>query len=169
MEIHRMFKKTLLATLLLTVSAAAFAQSPAASATPGKTQSAPALTPQQKAQLEKQNAQMAQASLQIAQMVDQGQTGTVWDQASSVAKQANKRADFVKQISSDRAQLGAPGTRKLTAITRTQSKGGTLPTGLYINVSYATPFARAKQPVRELISFHLDNDQTWRVAGYTVH
>jgi len=159
-----MFKKTLLAALLLTASVGAFAQSPA----PAKAQSAPALTPQQKAQLEKQNAQMAQASLQIAQMVDQGQTGTVWDQASSVAKQANKRADFVRQISDDRAQLGALGTRKLTAITRTQSQGGTLPAGLYINVSYATSFAKAKQPVRELISFHLDSDQTWRVAGYTL-
>ena len=161
-----MFKKTLLAALLLTVSAGVFAQSSAPA--PANAPSAPALTPQQKAQLEKQNTQMAQASLQIAQMVDQDQTGTVWDQASSVAKQANKRADFVQQISNDRAQLGAPGTRKLTAITRTQSQGGTLPAGIYINASYATSFAKTKQPVRELISFHLDSDKVWRVAGYTV-
>lgn len=159
-----MFKKTLLAALLLTVSAAAFAQSP----TPAKTQSAPALTPQQKAQIEKQNVQMAQASLRIAQMVDQGQTGAVWDEASSVAKQTTKRTDFVQQIATDRAKLGTAGARKLVAITRTQSKGGTLPAGLYVNVSYATQFAKAKQPVRELISFHWDTDHVWRVAGYTV-
>jgi hypothetical protein len=159
-----MFKKTLLAALLVTVSLGAFAQSPA----PAKMQSAPTLTTQQKAQLEKQDTQMAQASLRIAQMIDQGQTGDVWDQASSVAKQSSKRADFVQQISADRAKLGAPSSRKLVAVTRTQSKGGKLPAGLYINVSYATQFAKAKQPVRELISFHWDSDRIWRVAGYTL-
>lgn len=159
-----MFKKTLLAALLVTVSVGAFAQSPA----PAKTQSAPALTPEQKAQLEKQNTQMAQASLRIAQMIDQGQTGNVWDQASSVAKQTSKRADFVQQINADRAKLGAPSARKLRGITRTQSKGDSVPPGLYINVSYATQFAKAKQPVRELISFHFDSDRVWRVTGYTL-
>lgn len=162
-----MLKKSLLAALLLGASVGAFAQSPAP-ATPAKAQAAPTLTPEQKAQFEKQNAQMAQNSLHIAQMVDQNQAGAVWDQASSVTKQASRRADFVQQVGADRAKLGTPGTRKLAAITRTQSKGGPVPAGLYINVSYATQFAKAKQPVRELISFHLDTDRIWRVAGYTV-
>ena len=161
-----MFKKTLLAAVLVTVSIGAFAQSPAPA--PASTQSAPALTPEQKAQLEKQDAEMAQASLRIAQMIDQGQTGNVWDQSSSIAKQTANRADFIQQISADRAKLGAPSTRKLVAVTRTQSTGGKVPAGLYINASYATQFAHAKQPVRELISFHLDSDHVWRLAGYTV-
>ncbi|WP_426702304.1 DUF4019 domain-containing protein [Rhodanobacter sp. Col0626] len=162
-----MLKTSLLAALLLSASAGAFAQSPAP-ATAAKTQAAPALTSEQKAQLQKENAQMAQNSLRIAQMVDQGQIGSVWDQASSVTKQTSKRADFVQQIGADRTKLGAPGTRKLAAITRTQSKGGPVPPGLYINVSYATQFAKVQKPVRELISFHLDTDRIWRVAGYTV-
>jgi uncharacterized protein DUF4019 len=35
-------------------------------------------------------------------------------------------------------------------------------------VVYATKFANAPQPVRELVSFHLDNDKTWRVSGYSL-
>lgn len=160
-----MLKHYLLAAALLGVSAGAFAQAPAAAA---KTAATPALSAQQKAQIQKQNTQMAQAALQIAQMVDRGQAGIVWDKASSVAKSAVKRADFVRQITTDRAALGAPTKRQTTAITRTQSKGGSLPAGLYINVSHRTQFAHSKTPVRELVSFHLDPDHVWRVAGYTV-
>jgi hypothetical protein len=35
-------------------------------------------------------------------------------------------------------------------------------------VSYATQFAKARQPVREWVSYYLDSDRTWRIAGYTV-
>jgi ATPase subunit of ABC transporter with duplicated ATPase domains len=164
-----MFKKFLLPTLLLIATTSAFAQSQTAPATPVKTQSAPTLTPQQKAQLENQNMHMAQAAQQIAQMVDRNRSGAVWDGASSVAKQTNSRADFIQKTSADRARLGAFSSRKLMAVTRTFSKGGKLPAGVYINVNYATQFANSRQPIRELISFHLDNDKTWRVAGYTVH
>lgn len=101
-------------------------------------------------------------------MVDQDKIGEVWDGASSIAKQANTRAEFVTKVGADRAQLGTPTSRKLTAITRTQSKGGKVPAGNYVNVSYSTIFSKVKQPVRELISYHLDADNTWRVSGYTV-
>lgn len=165
-----MRKQLLLPVLLLAIAPGVCAQSAAAPAAPTSTQAttAPELSPAQKAQLEKQNTQMATAALQIAQMVDQNQIGPIWDNASSVAKQANTRADFVQQISADRAQLGALKSRQLTAITRTHSKGGELPPGLYISMNYTTQFANARQPVHELISYHLDADEVWRVAGYTV-
>ena len=165
-----MFKSLLLPLLLLGVATGAFAQTPKTAAAPAATQAAAAaqLTPEQKAQLEKQNAQMEQASLQVAAMVDQNKVGEVWDGASSIAKQANTRADFVTRIGADRAKLGTPTSRKLAAITRTQSKGGKVPAGNYVNVNYATKFSKASQPIRELISYHLDADNVWRVAGYTV-
>lgn len=162
-----MFKKILLTVLLTGASAVAFAQSPAA-ATPAKTQTSNTLTPQQKAQLQKQDVQMAEAGLRVAQMVDQNQLGQIWDQSSSVNKQTTKRADFVQSVSTDRAKLGTPGERKLQSITRTSSSGGKVPAGIYINVSYATRFAKTQAPVRELISFHLDSDKVWRVAGYSL-
>ena len=43
-----------------------------------------------------------------------------------------------------------------------------VPEGLYINVSFPTRFAKAPQPVRELVSFRLDEDKTWRLAGYSL-
>ena len=165
-----MLKSLLLPLLLLGVTSAAFAQAPKTTAAPAATQAAaaPQLTPEQKVQLEKQNAQMAQASLEVAAMVDQNKIGEVWDSASSIAKQANTRADFVTRVGADRAQLGTPTSRKLMAITRTQSKGGKVPAGNYVNVNYATTFSKAKEPVRELISYHLDADNIWRLTGYTV-
>lgn len=75
---------------------------------------------------------------------------------------------FVKQISADRSTVGKPVSRKIAAITRSESKGGGTPAGYYINVSFATQFSNEKQLVRELVSFHLDSDKTWRVSGYTL-
>ena len=164
-----MIKQLFLPVMLLAFAGSAFAQTATTPAAPAA-QTAPAaqLTAAQKAQLEKQNAQMATASLQIAQMVDQNQIGQVWDNASTVAKQTNPRAEFVQMVGADRAKLGAVKTRQLGPIGRVQSTGGKLPPGLYINVNYATQFANSGKPVRELISFHLDSDNVWRIAGYTL-
>ena len=118
--------------------------------------------------MQKQQAQaLAKDALKIALAIDQGQAGAVWEKASSVAK-LTKRQDFARQIFNDRAELGAPSSRKQVAITFAQSKGGAVPAGLYISVNYATKFARKKKLVRELISYHLDNDRVWRVSGYSV-
>jgi hypothetical protein len=46
--------------------------------------------------------------------------------------------------------------------------GAAVPEGLYINVSFPTRFANSAQPVRELVSFRFDEDQVWRLAGYSL-
>lgn len=158
-----MSKHWMIPALLLSAAAGLHAQQAAQPAAARQQ-----LTPQQQAQFEGQNKQMAEAGIAVAQMIDKGQIGEVWDGASPVAKQTTSRKDFVQQVGSDRSQLGTPGQRKLLDIGRSLSQGGQLPAGYYVNVSYATQFSKAKQPVRELISFHLDADKTWRLAGYTV-
>lgn len=163
-----MFKQVLITAVLLAAPAAVLAQAKPAAAPAKAQQAAPALTPAQQAALQKQDAQMAQAALQVAQLVDQGKAGEVWDGASSIAKQVVKRDAFVKQVDADRTKVGKLVSRKLAAVTRSGSKGGATPAGYYINVSFATQFANEKQPVRELVSFHLDSDKTWRVSGYTL-
>ncbi|MBA2079283.1 DUF4019 domain-containing protein [Rhodanobacter sp. PCA2] len=166
-----MLKQIVLSAALLGVSTAALAQSaaaPAAAKPQTQAQAAPALTPEQQAQLREQNTKMEQAALQVALQVDQGKTGSVWDGASSVAKQAVQRDAFVKQVDADRKQAGNLVSRKFATITRSASQGGATPAGYYVNVSFATQFANRKQPIRELISFHLDTDKVWRVAGYTL-
>lgn len=140
----------------------------AQTAQPPAQQTTPNLTPAQQAQLEQQNVQMAEAAMQIIKMIDQNDIGTVWDQASNIARQASTRQDFIRQLTSDRATLGAPGSRTLAGITRTRSNGENIPAGFYVNISYATQFAKMDKPVRELVSYHLDDDRIWRVAGYTL-
>ena len=79
------------------------------------------------------------------------------------------RQDFVTQLSTDRKQLGVPTERKQVALTRAAyAAGGQVPAGNYINVVFATRFANVAEPVRELVSFHLDDDKIWRVSGYSV-
>jgi type II secretory pathway pseudopilin PulG len=115
-----------------------------------------------------QNQKMAQAALQVALLVDQHKVGEVWDGASPIAKQLVTRDAFVRQISADRQALGALLSRSVSGVTYRQSAGGQIPQGSYANVAFATRFANTKQSVRELISFHLDNDHVWRVSGYSL-
>lgn len=127
------------------------------------------LTPEQQAQVARQDAEISKAAAGVAQLVDTGKVGEVWDGASTVAKAVVTRDDFVRQIGGDRQKLGAPSERKQLAVTRAAyAAGGEVPAGNYINVVYATKFANAAEPVRELISFHLDDDKTWRVSGYSL-
>jgi hypothetical protein len=157
-----MFRKCLLSVALFTAALTAYAQSspPATSST----SSAPQPTLEQ----QRQNQQMERAALQVIQMVDQKQAAQVWDGASSVTKQIVNRDAFVRGVDADRKTVGSPGARNLASLTYNQSDGRKLPPGLFANVAFATHFANEKQPVRELISFHLDNDHVWRVTGYSL-
>lgn len=149
---------------LILFSATTFAQTaaPAANAQPAQPTAA------QQAQQAQLNQKMASSALQIAQQIDSNKIGEVWDSASSIGKQATTRADFVKQITADRKQMGKLASRTLRGVNYSQSDGKSLPAGIYANVAFATTFGKSKEPVRELISFHLDNDQVWRVTGYTL-
>ncbi|TDK25044.1 DUF4019 domain-containing protein [Luteimonas aestuarii] len=153
----------LVAALCLTAGPA-FAQQPSPQA--GQ---APQLTEEQQAQLARQDAEMSQAALQVMQLVDANRIGEIWDGASPVMQQAVSKDDFVRQITSDRTALGAVSGRANPQVSRTQGEaGGPVPEGLYINVQSETTFANQPQPVRELVSFRLDDDRTWRVSGYTL-
>ena len=66
-------------------------------------------------------------------------------------------------------RLGALAARGQPVVTRVKyAAGATVPEGLYINVSFPSQFAGSSQPVRELVSFRLDEDKVWRASGYSV-
>lgn len=163
-----MFKTLALVAALVVAPMAAHTQNKPVQSTTAAKSTAPALTAEQRAMIAKQDQQVTQAALQIALLVDKGKIGQVWDNASSVAKQASPRADFTKQIKADRTRLGTLDSRQAQGVTRIQSNGKNFPSGLYLNVVFASKFKNASKPVRELISFHLDNDKVWRLAGYTL-
>jgi hypothetical protein len=138
---------------------------PTAPAAPAR----PALSPAQQAQLQKQDAEMAAAGLQVAQLVDTNRAAEAWKGASAVARKSVTEQAFVNQLSADRKRLGALTSRGQPVVTRVKyGPGATVPEGLYINVSFPTRFANSAQPVRELVSFRLDEDRVWRLAGYSV-
>jgi len=139
---------------------------PAAKAVPA---AAPALSPAQQAQLDAQNAEMSAAALRAAQGIDAGRIGELWEGASVVAKKAVPRDVFVRQVGADRARLGALVSRGQPSISRVRyNVGAAVPEGVYVNVAYPTRFTNSPQPVRELVSFRLDEDKVWRMAGYSV-
>jgi hypothetical protein len=154
-----MFRKSHLCVGLFLASFAAYAQSPAPAA-PAASQPTP--------QEQQQNLRMEQAALQVIQLVDQNKVAEVWDGASPVTKQIVTRDAFIRGVDTDRKTVGAPEARTLASLTYSQSDGRKLPPGLFANIAFATRFANEKQPVRELISFHLDNDHVWRVTGYSL-
>lgn len=175
-------KRVLLLLSLMPLSAWAQAPAPAtpapaparpAPASPGAakpiTAGTPALTAAQQAQVQKQDAEMGAAAVKVAQLVDANRVGELWDGASTVARRAVPKAAFVTQLTTERTRLGALAGRGQPTITRVKySAGAAVPEGLYINVSFPTRFANSTQPVRELVSFRFDEDQVWRLAGYSL-
>jgi hypothetical protein len=161
--------KFVLVSLLLAFAGAASAQQPAQPARAPAQNQQQQLTPEQKAQVARQDAEMTSAAARVVQMVDQNKAAEVWAGASPVAKGVVAVDEFVKQIALDRQKLGALTERKQLAVTRAvYPAGGQVPAGNYVNVVYASKFANAQQPVRELVSFHLDDDKVWRVSGYSL-
>ena len=153
----------LMLSLPLGVAAQAPAQAPAAA------RAQPGLTPEQQARLAQQDAEMIQHAQRIAQLVDAGRLAEIWDGSSVVAKRAGTREAFVTHVGQDRARLGKLVSRGTGTVTRVQyPAGASVPEGLYLNVSFPTRFANNAQPVRELVSFRLDEDKVWRASGYSV-
>jgi len=124
---------------------------------------------EQKAGLARQDDQMRQAGWEVMYMMDFGQMGEIWDAASEVMKRLVAREEFVRQIVTERARLGSVVERSRPEITRSASDGrDSTPAGLYLNVMSTTRFAHESKPVKELVSFRYDEDQTWRVTGYSL-
>ena len=162
-----MLVRLFLCALLMGFAGAASAQDK-----PAQTQQKPAaqqLTPEQRAAIQKQNQVLVKYAESIVAMIDNGQSGQVWDQASDVAKRSVSRDQFTKATESDRAKVGKMTSRKVEGVTRALSNGKEkLPAGVYVNVNFATQFSNEAKPVRELVSFHLDSDKKWRLSGYAV-
>jgi len=177
----KMITESLMRSMLSVVFSAALLAAPslvlAQAAVPAATQARPAqaapadpaASAEQREALARQDAQMSAAAAEVARMIDAGRAGEVWDGAAEVMRKAASRPDFIQAMAADRQRLGAMQQRSQPSVTRVQyAAGGAVPQGLYLNVSFATRFANSAQPVRELVSFRLDEDRTWRVSGYSV-
>lgn len=113
--------------------------------------------------------QWLDAAASVLSAMDGNKAGDLWDGASPAVKKAVQRNAFLTQSAATRKSLGAAANRTWIAVRRMQvASGGNAPAGLYTSVELQTTFA-ANKVGNELISFRLDEDGTWRFAGYTVH
>ena len=111
---------------------------------------------------------LVRSALQVAQAVDQNQLAQLYDGSSATAKRAVTRDAFVSSVGAARQPLGAPTSRVWWSVTRQViPAGGEAPAGNYMSVRFATQFAGGRTAA-ELVSFRLDEDGTWRLAGYVV-
>ncbi|MGY0504310.1 DUF4019 domain-containing protein [Luteimonas sp. e5] len=114
---------------------------------------------------------MVMAALQAVQLVDAGRSAEVWDGSAEVSKRALSRNAFVQQVTATRAPLGQPVSRVWLSVIRQSapepgSNGGP-PQGDYISVRFATRFSGGNT-VAELVTFRLESNGIWRVAGYAI-
>lgn len=122
-------------------------------------------TPQEAAR----EAQIIEAAEQVLALIDAGQAGEVWDGASGAIRRIVPREEFVWQVARDRESLGRRLSRGEPTVRRERfASGGPVPQGDYLNVAFATRFAGVPAAVRELVSFRFDEDQVWRVSGYSL-
>jgi len=122
------------------------------------------------AQLARQGEQMMQAGWQVMHLIDAGLIAPIWDEASTAMKAQISREAFINTISGERARLGAVVERSRPEVTRSHSDGsGGVPEGFYINVVATTRFLNQSESVSELVSFRFDEDQAWRVTGYSLY
>ena len=112
---------------------------------------------------------LVKAAQATIQKIDEGSPAGVWQDMSSVVKQRVTRKDFTEATLRARQPLGTPGARYWVAISRQRLAAATesVPAGMYSTVQFETQF-QGNKAVRELVSFRLDEDKTWRTSGYTV-
>ncbi len=128
------------------------------------TQSAPTIN--QRA-AEKQAEQMTSAAIQVLNLIDQGKSGEIWEGLSSTIQPKVSKNSFTQRIAEDQSTLGAPSKRQQISAYRSEANGqSNIPKGIYYSVIFETNFAKGQG--RELVSFRFDNDQIWRVAGYSL-
>ncbi len=149
--------------------AAAWQAAPAVARLPARAAEPAPLSRQERARLAVQDAEITAAARQVMALVDAGRIDEVWEGASPAMKRIVPRGEFVQELRLDRRRLGAVVSRGTPVVGRERyAAGGRVPQGEYRNVAMPTRFAGAAQPVRELVSFRLDEDRVWRVSGYSV-
>jgi hypothetical protein len=74
---------------------------------------------------------------------------------------------LVQRIASDLIVFGTMVNRVRLSAYRSDTNGESgIPQGLYYGVVFMTHFSNGQG--KKLVSFRLDRDQTWRVAGYSL-
>jgi len=109
------------------------------------------------------------AALGVVGAVDRYEMAIVWDASSPVMKESVPKDRFIANVAQRRAVLGSIRTRDWVSVMRVPvaKASGSLPAGQYMSVRFAT-VGQSGSAMEEVVSFSLDSDGQWRLAGYTI-
>jgi hypothetical protein len=122
-----------------------------------------ALAPRAARAAEASEAAAVQAAEAWLKLIDGGQYGASWDEASTMFRKAVQRSTWEKQAAAAREPLGKVLGRKLASRQLTHELPGA-PDGTYVVLVYETRFER-KERGHETVTMMLDGGR-FRGAGY---
>ncbi len=111
-------------------------------------------------------AEATAAAREWLSVVDAGQYGQSWDEASAFFKQHVSKSNWERAVGDVRRQTGAMKTRELESAQPAHQLPG-VPDGDYVVIVYRSSFAAAPAAT-ETVTPMRDPDGHWRVAGYFV-
>jgi len=114
---------------------------------------------------ETNEAAAARAAEAWLKLIDAGQYGASWDEASSTFRKAVPRASWEQKAAAAREPLGRVLDRKLAAKQLAHELPGA-PDGTYVILSFDTRFER-KERAHETVTMMLE-DGKFRGAGYFI-
>jgi hypothetical protein len=97
-------------------------------------------------------------------LVDAGQYGKAWTQASTEFQTRLREADWEKGASAKLGSTGGVKSRTLKSETPSDNIAGA-PPGHYYTLQYYTEF-KAADPANEFVTMLQDKDGSWKVVGY---
>ena len=99
-------------------------------------------------------------------LVDKGQYGQSWSQASRYFKNSVKKGQWQAQVSAARSPFGKVVERKLKSAVPAKSLPGA-PDGEYVVIQYNTAFEKKRAAV-ETVTPVKEEDGQWRISGYFI-
>ncbi len=110
--------------------------------------------------------QATQAAGAWLKLVDQGNYGQSWKDASSLFKSHVEETEWETDAAKARRPLGSVISRKLKRARYETSLAGA-PDGKYVVIQYQSSFEHKKSAV-ETVTPMLDTDGNWHVSGYYI-
>ncbi len=157
----RLFVSTVAACALVALAAAALAQT---SATPGPPTQAPPSAPPPAQPTLGDDREAIQAGLKWLALIDGGNSGFAWDEASKQLKSTVTRKQFIAGMRDARKTFGKLESRSAVKFARSHELPGA-PSGDYAIIEYEAKFLGGKRMAEQLV-WTLEEQDTWRVAGY---
>ena len=116
------------------------------------------------------NGRVPQVALDSAQkwlrIIDNGDYEKGWEQSASFFKTVVGREQFIKSIEPVRTPLGKVISREVESKQYTKTVPGA-PDGEYVIIEFETSFENKKAAIETVIAM-LDEDGSWRIAGYYI-